>query len=224
MSTAAGAVVDLLLNCQPNKSGKALVFPYQIHNRGHSDVYVMDAVVSVDRGAHTVKPNAQSAVVLHGPGDDATVGKFIAPLAAERRMAMPVIPLARRLPLGGTLEGRLEVPIPLAEASPYFGDLPLRQYEVVDIKGIVFSVGYWAAGVDGLAALPWDDAPELFNVVTRNTVASARRVSQRFSTHSLQLFRRTDEFPRAIPYDPALAATVDGVISSRIERTDRHQN
>jgi len=35
-------------------------------------------------------------------------------------------------------------------------------------------------------------------VVTRDTVRSARLVSQRLPVRSLQLFRRTDEFPRAI--------------------------
>jgi hypothetical protein len=110
---------------------------------------------------------------------------------------MPV--LARPLAASETLQGRIEVPLPLAEASPYFADLPLRQYEVVDIKGIVFTIGYWEAGVDGVAALPLQDVPGLFTVSTRNTLRSARCVSQRFPTRSLQLLRRTDQFPRSIP-------------------------
>ena len=197
MSAATATLVDLRLTCQPGKEGKVLVFPYKVQNQGNVDAYVMDAIASVDGSSRAAKANAQSVVVLAGPGDDATIGKFIAPLPTDRRIAMPVIPLARRLAPGATLEGRIQIALPLAETSPYFGDLPLRQYEVVEIKGVVFTIGYWIAGTDGLAALPVEYAPDLFTVVTRNTARSAARVSQRFPTTSLQLFKRTDPFPRA---------------------------
>lgn len=218
MSAATAAVVDLRLSCQPGKEGKLLVFPYKVQNQGNVDAYVMDAIASVDGASGAAKANAQSVVVLAGPGEDATIGKFIAPLPTDRRIAMPVIPLARRLAPGAALEGRIEIALPLAEASPYFGDLPLRQYEMVEIKGVVFSIGYWAAGADGLAALPVEYAPDLFNVVTRNTVRSARRVSQHFPTRSLQLFKRTDQFPRGILGDPGPAAAEGDMLASRIDR------
>jgi hypothetical protein len=198
MSTASAAVARISLNCQPAREGQALVFPYTVQNQGSAAAYVMDAVANVDDAAGTPAANPQAVVVLHGPGDDATIGKFIAPLPTDRRIAMPVTPLARHLPPGGVLEGRVEIPVPLAETSPYFADLLLRQYEIVEIKGVVFSIGYWVGGIDGLAALPTEYAPELFTVVTRNTVRSAQLVSQRFPVRSLQLFRRTDDFPRDI--------------------------
>jgi hypothetical protein len=154
--------------------------------------------------------------VIHGPGTDATIGRFIAPLPTDRRVAMPVIPLARRLPHGGKFEGRVELTLPLAETSPYFADLTLRQYEVVTITGVVFTIGFWVAGEDSLAALPCDYAPDLFTVVTRNTVRSAHRVSQRFQVRALQFFRRTDAFPRTLA-DGAVAATTEGeLLASRI--------
>jgi hypothetical protein len=75
----------------------------------------------------------------------------------------------------------------------------LRKYDVVDIKGVVFTIGYWLAGIDGLVASPGDYAPDLFVVVaTRDTRRSARRVFQRFPTTRLQIFRRTDAFPRTL--------------------------
>ncbi|HUN42433.1 MAG TPA: hypothetical protein VMU81_19240 [Acetobacteraceae bacterium] len=190
--------VDLRLDCRPGKEGHTLAFPYTIQNRGPGDAYVMDRLPNVHPSTGAVTPGPQAALVVQGPGDDVTVGVFIAPMPTDRRVAVPVIPLARYLPAGGALEGRLEIPVPLAETSPYFGDLPLRQYEMVEITGLVFCVGYWAAGISGLAALPLEDAPELFTVVTRNTVGSARQLAQRFPTRLLQLFRRTDEFPRGI--------------------------
>jgi len=126
------------------------------------------------------------------------IGKFAAPLPTDRRIAVPVFPLARRLRAGTGLEGRIEIPLPLAETSPYFPDLTLRQYEIVDIKGVLLTIGYWLAGSDGFFADPTDYAADLFVVETRNTMRSALRVSQRFPTTGLQLFRRTDAFPRAI--------------------------
>jgi hypothetical protein len=96
---------------------------------------------------------------------------------------------------------------------PPLVDLPLRQYEVVDIQGVVISIGYWIAGTDGLAVLPVEYAPELLTVVTRNTIRSARRVSQRFPTRSLQLFKRTDKFPRSLPGDSGTADNADGVLA-----------
>jgi hypothetical protein len=209
-------MVEISLSCQPGKEGNTLVFPYTVRNAGGVDVYVMDAMPGVDSATRMAAPNPQSVLVIHGPGEDATIGRFIAPLPTDRRVAMPIIPLARHLPRGTTLEGQLKVTLPLAEASPYFADLTLRQYEVVTIRGVVFSIGYWEAGVDGLAALPCEYAPNLFTVVTRNTARSARRVSQRFPVRALQLFRRIDEFPREIAAGSDVAMTEGELLASRI--------
>jgi hypothetical protein len=170
-----------------------------VENQGPAEAYLMDAIAAIDIGSGLAKPNPRSVVVLAGPAEDVVVGKFMAPLPIDRRIAVPISPLAQRLAAGATLQGRVEIPLPLAETSPYFGDLPLRQYEVAEIKGVIFTIGYWLAGVDGMAALPLEDSPELFTVTTRNTQRSARHVSQRFPTRALQLLKRTDQFPRSVP-------------------------
>jgi hypothetical protein len=190
---------DLRLSCQPSKAGGALVFPYAVENRGSAAVYVMHALPGSDPATGAARANDQAVVVILGAEGDAILGKFAAPLPTDRRIAVPVVPLARHLPAGGKLEARIEIPIPLAETSPYFPDLTLRQYEVVDIKGVVFTIGYWLEGADGLVAGPVDHAPDLSVVVTRDTWRSARRVSRRFPTTGLQIFRRTDAFPRVLP-------------------------
>jgi hypothetical protein len=77
--------------------------------------------------------------------------------------------------------------------------LTLRGYEIVDIKGVQLTIGYWLAGNDGLVSIPAEYAPNLFNVMTRKTMGSAFRVSRHYPTTGLQLFRRTDSFPRALP-------------------------
>lgn len=194
----AGAAAALRLTCRPGKTGEVLTFPYTLRNDGPSDVYAMDALPAVDRASRKARIAANAAVVILGAEDDAILGKFAAPLPTDRRIVMPILPLARHLPAGASLEGRLEIPLPLAETSPYFADLTLRQYEIVALRGVVFTIGYWLAGSDGLVAAPADYAPELCVVVTRDTLRSARRVAQRFPTTGLQLFKRTDAFPRAL--------------------------
>jgi hypothetical protein len=188
----------LHLACRPGRTGNILVFPYTLQNRGPVDVYAMHALPRLDPVDHTASADQQAAVVMLGADGDAIVGKFAAPLPTDRRVAFPILPLARRLAPQEGLEGRLEIPLPLAETSPYFPDLTLRQYEIVDVTGVVFTIGFWLAGTDGLTALPASYAADLFNIVTRDTLRSARRVSQRFPTSGLQLFKRRDEFPRAL--------------------------
>jgi hypothetical protein len=197
MSDAVSAAA-LRLTCRPAKTGNLVVFPYTLENHGPSEVYAMHALPSADPASGEARPNATTAVVIAGDGDMAIIGKFAAPLPTDRYVALPVVPLARRLPAGANLDGQVEIPLPLAETSPYFPDLSLRQYEIVEIRGIVFTIGYWLAAADGLSAVPAAYAPNLFEVETRNTLCSAHRVSQHFPTISLQLFKRTDTFPRVL--------------------------
>ena len=188
----------LRLECRPSKAGNLLLFPYTLENLGPADVYAMHALPSADPASHAAKGNDTAAIVIASDDGDAIIGKFVAPLPTDRRIAVRVFPLARRLPAGAKLEGRIEIPLPLAETSPYFPDLTLRGYEIAEIKGVALTIGYWIAGNDMLAADPAEYVPDLFVVETRNTARSAQRVSQRFPTTGLQLFRRTDAFPREL--------------------------
>jgi hypothetical protein len=183
----------LRLTCQPSKGGNVLVFPYRLANGGPGDVYAMHAMP-----AGGAQANETAAVVIAGENGDAIIGKFMPPLPTDRRIVVPLVPLARRLPAGGVLEGRIEITLPLAETSPYFPDLTLRWYEIVDIKGVVVTIGYWLADTGELVARPSADGPDLLNILTADPVQSARLVTQRFPTSALQLFRRTDAFPRVL--------------------------
>lgn len=182
----------LRLACRPSKAGNVLLFPYTLENQGPGEVYAVHALPGA------AAPNETAAIVIAGDDGDAIIGKFAAPLPIDRRMVLPVAPLARRLPAGATLEGRIEITLPLAETSPYFPDLTLRQYDIVEITGVIVTIGYWPAETDGLVARPNPYAPELVTILTADPVRSARLTTQRFPTHGLQLFRRTDPFPRAL--------------------------
>jgi hypothetical protein len=189
---------NLLLTCRPGKSGNKLTFPYTLENRGRTILYPMHAMASVAPDGEP-SANEQCPVVIMGGHGSVILGKLGAPLPTDRQVAVQAVPLAQRLPPEGRLDGLLEIQLPLAETSPYFGDLKLREYEMVDFDSIVFTIGYWVDGVDGLAAAPTDYAPDLFVVVTRKTLASVRHATQRFPTKALQLFKRLDAFPRVLP-------------------------
>jgi hypothetical protein len=126
---------DLRLSCQPSKVGGALLFPYTVENRGSADVYAMHALPSTDPATGEARANDQAVVVILGAEGDVILGKFAAPLPTDRRMPSRYCPW-RHLPAGARLEGRIEIPIPLAETSPYFPDLSLRKYQVADISGL----------------------------------------------------------------------------------------
>lgn len=192
MSEARAGRGALRLTCQPSKAGNVLLFPYALDNQGPGEVYAVHALPGA------AAPNETAAIVIASDGGDAIIGKFAVPLPTDRRIVMPRAPLARRLPAGARLEGRIEVALPLAETSPYFPDLTLRQYEVVELKGVVVAIGYWLAETTDLVARPAGNAPDLLTILTADPVGSARLASQRFPTTGLQLFRRTDQFPRAL--------------------------
>jgi hypothetical protein len=196
MTTAEQTVRDVTLECQPTRVGTKLSFPYTITNRSEADIYVMDAVPAVDPATREAVANRDS-VVVHLLGDGrAHVLKGIAPLPTDRTVTVRIIPLAAKVPPGETLTRQLEIPLPLAETSPYFPDLPLRQYELVDIPGVLFSVEFLRSTAEGFSAMPVDFAPDLYRVSARNTVGMTERLSSSFPTQRLSIMKRGDAFPR----------------------------
>jgi hypothetical protein len=183
----------LRLTCQPSKSGTALVFPYRLANEGPGDVYAMQAVATSGSQAEDI-----AAIVIAAETGDAVIGSFMPPLPIDRRIAVPLTPLARHVPSGGFLEGQIEVKLPLAETSPYFPELTLRRYEIASITGVIVRIGYWPADTGDLVARPHAEGSDLLRIVTADPLGTCRSVTQRFPTSGLQLFRRTDVFPRAL--------------------------
>lgn len=194
-ATASVPAAELAIHCHPGRAGQRLTFPYRLENLGAADLYVMDAIPILGPGGE-VAADDQAVIIILGSGGDVLLGKFPAPLPTDRRVAVPVIPLAHRLAPGEALERDLSVPLPLAESSPYFADLPLRQYEPVDLAAVVFTIGYWIAGENGLAAAPAETVTDLWHVTTRHTLKDAHIARQRFPAKGLQIFKRLDTFPR----------------------------
>jgi hypothetical protein len=195
-TTEQSPVTDVTLECKPTRIGTKLSFPYTVMNRSEADIYVMDAVASVDPSSKTAVANRDSVVIYVMSDGRAHVLKGIAPLPTDRRVTVRIIPFATKLPPGETLTRQLDVPLPLAETSPYFADLPLRQYEMVDIPGVLFSVDFLRSTAEGFSAMPVDFAPDLYRVSAKNTVGMTERLSTSFPTQRLSIMKRGDAFPR----------------------------
>jgi len=155
----------------------------------------MDAIRARDQ-AGTAIIDRHASVIWLGIDGFAHVLKGIAVLPPDRDVNTRVIPIAAPLPPGGTMERVLEVPLPLAETSPYYPDLPLREYELIDIQGVTLTVEFMRRAVEGFAAEPAPDAPDLFRVSGSNTVGQVERVSCAFPSRQLQILKRSDNFPR----------------------------
>jgi hypothetical protein len=184
------------LSCRPDRAGNKLIFPYQVENHGAADIYVMDATPMPDptTGRQIVDPHAP--VIWFGSDGFAHILKGIAPLPDDRDVDVRIIPVAAKLPPNATLERRLEVPLPLAETSPYYTDLPLREYTLTDIQGVTLIVEFMRSTVEGFNAEPAPNAPDLFRVAGRHTVGQTERVLCAYPSRQLQILKRSDAFPR----------------------------
>lgn len=194
-ATSRGA---LHLICQPNKVGAVFTFAYRAENHGPVPLYVMDAMPSVDHATHEVRANPQaSAAILRADGM-VLLGKFLAPLPQDRVVVAPDLPLCARLEPGQAIERELQVPLPFAEASPYFPDLRLREYELAEVAGIVFAIGFFAADTRGLYAAPAPYAPEYHVLSPTVAPVLAGLAHQVLPVKRLEILRRKDAFPREI--------------------------
>lgn len=186
------------IECRPSRAGNILLFPYTLRNRGREEVYAVHALPAADPANGVARANQTGAVVVADRTGNALIGKFAAPAPTERRFVVPMQPLVCRLPGGAAIEGRIEIPLPLAETSPYLPDLTLREYEIVELKGVIVAIGYWRAETTDLIVRPAEDAPKLMRLLTADPVRTATLASRHFPTHGLQLFKRTDAFPRSL--------------------------
>jgi hypothetical protein len=187
---------DVVLNCRPNRAGNHLIFPYSLANHSGIDIYVMDAIPGRKPGTGDPIIDRNTAVIWLGSDGWAHVMKGIAPLPPDRDVEVRVIPFASKLPAGGQLERKLEVPLPIAEVDPYHPDLPLRDYDLTDIKGVVLTVEFLRSTVEGFGAEPVPDAPDLYRVWGKHTVGQVERASCSLPSRELQILKRRDSFPR----------------------------
>jgi hypothetical protein len=187
---------DVTLTCQPSREGDLLVFAFRLLNDTGGDIYVFDAIPTWDAVAKKAGLDHHNLVVALSPDKFVHLTRGIAPLPPDRDVVVRIIPLAVRLPPGETLARTLELRLPMHEASPYYPDLPVRDYRQVDIAGVELRVEFLRASAEGFAAAPVDGAPDLYRVMARNTVGMTSFVTCRLPARGLTVLRRPDPFTR----------------------------
>jgi hypothetical protein len=195
-ATPLAQPTGVTLTCRPDRAGNKLIFPYTVTNHGAADIYVMDATAARDPSTGRPIIDRNAPVIWLGADGFAHVLKGIAPLPPDRAVNVRVIPFAAKLTPGASLERSLEVPLPLAETDPYHPDLPLREYELTDIKGVVLTIEFLRSTVEGFAVEPAAGAPDLYHVRSKHTAGQTERVSCAFPSRQLQILKRPDNFPR----------------------------
>lgn len=194
--TGMSAIEDVGFACRPSRVANKLQFDYRIENRSGTPIYALDLLPSVDPGTRTAHADPNGVYVSWIPENRALILKGIAPLPQDRTVAVRVMPLGTPIAPGATLERTTEIPLPLAEHSPYYGELPLRQYEQVEVVEVIFAVQFLRSTVEGFGAVPVDYAPGAFHVQGRNTVGQVETLSCGLPTKNLPLLKRTDNFTR----------------------------
>ncbi|MBV9783022.1 MAG: hypothetical protein JO264_04310, partial [Acidisphaera sp.] len=186
----SASAADVVLACQPNREAGSFVFPYSVTNNGPADIYVFDALPGIDPATRQTRIDANSVTVSLAGDGFVHVLKGLPPPPTDRDVAVRLVPLAAKLPPGQTLKRTLRVPLPFAEINPYFPDLPLRQYEQVDIKGVIIVIEFLRSTLPGLAAAPDRFGATLFRVVSQDPFAEAQRVTQSFAAKGLTVLKR----------------------------------
>jgi hypothetical protein len=195
----------LRIQCRPGKAEGHLVFPYQLTNGGPLPVLAMDAWPRSAAGADPVA-DAQCVQVLLRPDGVVVLGKYVPALADAARPVVPPIPLCTLIKPGETIERELRVRLPFAEQNANIPEALLSRYEPAEVKGLIFAIGWWPANQPGIAAAPWRWAPDYQIVHPLARLPPAGAAQQRFPTNKLEILRRRDAFPRAIPAHPDLEA------------------
>ena len=199
---AEQAQADVVFECQPHKLAKSLAFSYSLANRSKSDLYVLDAFPAVEPGSKRAFADLNGVFVSATPDGAVYLLKGIPPLPADRQVWQSIIPLGSKLAPEGKLGRNFEIPLPLAEQSPYYVDLPLRDYQLEDVRQVTLIVHFLRSTVEGFKAEPVDYAEGFFRVSGKNTMGQVESVASSFPTKSLTILMRKDRFARFEPPKP----------------------
>jgi len=188
-------VQNVVLDCQAEFSTDRLKISYRISNHLSGQIYVLDVLPGYD-AARTPVPNPDWAYVCLRDGSTAYVLRGIPPLPAGRQVTVQLIPLATRLAAGEKLERAFELPLPLKETSPYYLPLKPEEYQVVELRSILFGVQFLRDTVEGLRVKPAPHGPGFYQVWSKDPVAQAQTLEHQFDAQGVQLWKRKDWFSR----------------------------
>lgn len=188
MSQPQRPAPQVTLQCSPSRSGNELVFPYTVTNDGPGDVYVADAFHRVDPVTHAGSVDRALVTIQMETDNFALILRGVPPRTAP--VTRPIHPLMHRLGAGQKLERQLEVPLPLAETSPYEPYSNVRDYVLKPIDGVVLAVDWISASTEGLVATPAAGAEDLYTIQAPNYLRDMQRLTSRLPARGLSILER----------------------------------
>ena len=169
-------IPDVSLSAQHTASAAELRIRYTIANKSGGDIYVLDGLKLPGPNGQVIVSTSEYALVKNEAGD-AEVLVGIAPLPANKLVAVRTMPVATKLAAGSSQTRELQpVPLPLTERTPYITADELQNAHVVTVQRLVLGVQFLRGSAPGLVATPLPFAPAHYDVKTPQTVQDAREV------------------------------------------------
>ncbi len=95
-----------------------LVVGYQIHNKGTQSIYLWDQMVDYPGGVESIDPDRAYVFWEHPKIVRVVRAALNAP--RDHEVTSREIPYVREVPAGESVKGRISLPVPLTEFSPFY--------------------------------------------------------------------------------------------------------
>ena len=186
---------EVTLNAECKTTPEDLRVRFSLRNNLGEDIYVLTALPKLNPETRQAIADAGAYSLFLSKPAEATVLIGVPPLPSRKLVAVRVMPLAVKLPAGGTLSHTVSpIPLPLAERSVYESAPPGSLLRRVQIERLALRVQYIKSSTPDLEVTPVSYSAEHFNVRTKKTVADIREVQANLLTKemSLRMFTRDD--------------------------------
>ena len=187
---------DVALSWSGVQGPNGLSIHYSIKSQSKADIWVLDRLWKLS--SNRPVPD-EEAIYRFERGGALRLLLGAAPLPRRHTVTFRVMPHARRLAAGATLEGDVTIAMPVTEYSVYFDGTP-PTFESKHVDRVYLLVQYVLAGPD----IEAENAEESPGALKLPSIALAHaKVIVSEQSLSLDVRRRTDQFDRVtLPGEP----------------------
>jgi hypothetical protein len=146
-SPAASSAASLAGRIQATR--ELLAIDYRLSNDGREPIYVWDVMVGHGEKGQVVDPD--TAYVFWEAPETVRIVRAVLPLPPDFEVAKKEVPYVRKVLPGGSVTGRIALPLPLREYSPFYP--PAEKYRDVVCRKTRLQIG-WTAEQSGMTVQP----------------------------------------------------------------------
>ncbi len=178
MATNNNSPVRVTWKLARDASGKALELDYEVENRTHAQIFVLDQLVTTSTPGFGVLPGR--VIMRRGP-DDATASLFLGFMDPPPGVAVEVqpMPVARAVAAGEKITGTKTVPLPIAAWHPYIQYM--EPLPAAPTKAIL-EISWLPDKSPEHVTTPWEDYPSAsggrLRLPSRAYVVNAQQVAR----------------------------------------------